>query len=93
MNIFNLFRRCCFCGKKQELVKHSKPGIYCDDSYYYHLKCLKNVLKNPDKHKLRDVDMAIDIVDTIKEKFEKEEQRMVYSTARAKESFLYLEDR
>lgn len=78
MGIINkLTKRCIFCGNKGGAIYVPDYGIYSETcaGNYYHPKCLKEIMCEPEKYKTRVVDMAIDIVDRIKSTKEKEERR------------------
>ena len=67
---FKRRRKCKFCKKISSNLKYVRyRGMYGDAgwNYAYHEKCLREVICAPEKHKSIDVDMAIEIIDLIKE--------------------------
>ena len=69
MGIINvLTKRCIFCGNRDGVVYVPDYGIYGETGVgnYYHQKCLKEVMCEPEKYETHVVDMATDIVDRIK---------------------------
>ena len=53
--------KCYLCGKKdlKENMACVQYGIYYDDIRYYHDKCLKEIILNPEEYDTRTVDKAI----------------------------------
>jgi len=45
-------RKCCFCKLKGDLSRVSVSAYQGHDWYYFHDKCLKKVLDDPDKYKI-----------------------------------------
>jgi hypothetical protein len=70
MGIINkITKRCIFCKGKDGCEYVPAFGIYGDviAGNWYHKECLTEVICNPEKYSHNKVDMAIDIVDRIKE--------------------------
>lgn len=71
MGIINkISKKCVFCGEKDEAeyipAYDMYGGVYAGN--WFHKGCLREVTCQPEKHSPRMVDLAIDIVDRIKEK-------------------------
>ena len=65
---FRIFRRCCFCRKKDDLKFVNAYGGYGEVGWFYayHESCLNEVLCSPETHTHGEADLAIEIVDNIK---------------------------
>lgn len=44
---------------KDENLEHVKYGIYTEDKRYFHPKCVKTVICDPENYTTRTVDMAL----------------------------------
>lgn len=73
-----MIKKCRFCKKKGNLLHVNRMGIYGAKSLWvwsYHSHCLNDVACEPEKYSTRQVDMAIEVVDCIKEWKEEDERR------------------
>jgi hypothetical protein len=79
MDMFKHFRKCFLCGQGgSELKKVPQYGIYgkINKYYAYHPACLKLVLCDPERYNHKKVDMALHIVNLIKD-CEKEKEEIL----------------
>lgn len=92
MGFFNrLSKKCIFCGSRAGERKYVPCyGIYGEMSgmsgNWYHEGCLREIVCEPERFKSRTVDLAVDMVDRIKET----KRRKDMETARRKKQCEYL---
>ena len=61
-------QKCCLCGERSKnLDSVCGYGIYGSRRKYYHRACLKDITCDPEHYKHIQVDMAIGILDKLKE--------------------------
>lgn len=69
---FFLFGRCDLCKKRKNLNKlevyelyPSEYGYDGDETYYFHINCVKEILNDPEKYSHAKVDIALKIIEII----------------------------
>ena len=76
MGIINkMTKRCIFCKSRGGTEYVEAFGMYSESiaGNWFHRECLREIACNPEKHSIRIVDMAIDIVDRLRESKIREE--------------------
>lgn len=69
---WKFMRKCCFCGKREKLSFVPAYGIYGESKllYAFHYSCLENILEEPEKYGHRKTDLALVIINCIKNKLD-----------------------
>lgn len=77
-DLFKRFRRCPFCGGRDNLQYIRGHGIYGGDGRYlaYHHACLRAIAYDPEHYSNKDVDVAVELIDLIESKEQRRQEKI-----------------